>query len=46
MAVAQAHLAALFNKEGFDLISNYTYGNQFLLAALVDLSISSISLLR
>lgn len=26
LAIAQAHLAALYNKEGFDLISNYTYG--------------------
>lgn len=27
LAIAQAHLAALYNKEGFDLINNYTYGN-------------------
>jgi len=26
LAMAQAHLAALFNKDGFDLIDNYTYG--------------------
>ena len=26
LAIAQVHLAALYNKEGFDLISNYTYG--------------------
>ncbi|CAA7267654.1 unnamed protein product [Cyclocybe aegerita] len=25
LAIAQAHLAAVYNKEGFDLISNYTY---------------------
>ena len=27
LAMAQAHLAAVYNKEGFDLINNYTYGN-------------------
>jgi hypothetical protein len=26
LAMAQAHFAALFNKDGFDLINNYTYG--------------------
>jgi len=26
LAMAQAHLAALFNKDGFDMINNYTYG--------------------
>lgn len=26
LAIAQAHLAALYNKDGFDLINNYTYG--------------------
>jgi transketolase len=26
LAIAQAHLAATFNKEGFDLINNHTYG--------------------
>ncbi|KAJ8481659.1 hypothetical protein ONZ45_g15233 [Pleurotus djamor] len=25
LAIAQAHLAAVFNKDGFDLINNYTY---------------------
>ncbi|KAF8964023.1 transketolase [Flammula alnicola] len=25
MAIAQAHLAAVYNKDGFDLITNYTY---------------------
>ncbi|KAJ3513224.1 hypothetical protein NLJ89_g3064 [Agrocybe chaxingu] len=25
LAIAQAHLAAVYNKEGFDLINNYTY---------------------
>ncbi|KAI0282562.1 transketolase [Russula aff. rugulosa BPL654] len=25
MAIAQAHLGAVYNKEGFDLINNYTY---------------------
>lgn len=24
--MAQAHLAAVYNKDGFDLINNYTYG--------------------
>jgi len=24
--MAQAHLAATFNKDGFDLINNFTYG--------------------
>jgi hypothetical protein len=24
--MAQAHLAALYNKDGFELINNYTYG--------------------
>ena len=27
LAMAQAHFSALFNKDGFDLINNYTYGN-------------------
>lgn len=26
--MAQAHLAALFNKDGFDMINNYTYGKK------------------
>lgn len=26
LAIAQTHLAALYNKEGFNLINNYTYG--------------------
>lgn len=26
LAIAQAHLGAVYNKEGFDLIDNYTYG--------------------
>jgi hypothetical protein len=26
LAIAQAHLGAIYNKEGFDLINNYTYG--------------------
>lgn len=25
LAIAQAHLAAVYNKDGFDLINNYTY---------------------
>ena len=25
LAIAQAHFAALYNKDGFDLINNYTY---------------------
>ena len=28
LAIAQAHLAAVYNKEGFDLINNYTYGKR------------------
>jgi hypothetical protein len=28
LAIAQAHFAALFNKDGFDLINNYTYGTR------------------
>jgi hypothetical protein len=28
LALAQAHLGAVYNKEGFDLINNYTYGEQ------------------
>jgi hypothetical protein len=28
MAIAQAHLGAVYNKEGFDLINNYTYGER------------------
>jgi transketolase len=27
LAMAQAHYGAIYNKEGFDLIDNYTYGN-------------------
>jgi transketolase len=26
LAIAQAHLGAVYNKEGIDLINNYTYG--------------------
>lgn len=26
LGIAQAHLAATFNKEGFNLVDNYTYG--------------------
>lgn len=26
LGIAQAHMAAVYNKEGFDLINNYTYG--------------------
>lgn len=26
LGIAQAHLAATFNKAGFDLVDNYTYG--------------------
>jgi transketolase len=26
LAMAQAHLGAVFNKDGFDLVNNYTYG--------------------
>ena len=26
LAIAQAHLAAVYNRDGFDLINNYTYG--------------------
>lgn len=29
MAIAQAHLGATYNRDGFDLIDNYTYGNFF-----------------
>lgn len=27
LAIAQAHLGAIYNKDGFNLINNYTYGN-------------------
>ena len=27
LAIAQAHMGATFNKDGFDLINNYTYGS-------------------
>ena len=27
LGIAQAHMGALYNKEGHDLINNYTYGN-------------------
>jgi len=33
LAIAQAHLGAVYNKEGFDLVNNYTYGEP---AAIVD----------
>ena len=26
LAIAQAHLGAVYNKPGFELINNYTYG--------------------
>jgi hypothetical protein len=26
LAIAQAHMGAVFNKDGFELISNHTYG--------------------
>lgn len=28
LGIAQAHLAAVYNKDGFDLINNYTYGQR------------------
>ena len=28
LGIAQAHMAATFNKPGFDLINNYTYGKE------------------
>jgi transketolase len=28
LAIAQAHLGAVYNKNGFDLINNYTYGER------------------
>jgi transketolase len=28
LAIAQAHLGAVYNKEGFDLVNNYTYGER------------------
>jgi transketolase len=31
LAIAQAHLGATFNKDGFDLINNHTYGLSVLL---------------
>jgi transketolase len=27
LAIAQAHLGAVYNRDNFDLINNYTYGN-------------------
>ena len=27
LAIAQAHLGAVYNKPGFELINNYTYGS-------------------
>jgi transketolase len=27
LAMAQAHLGAVYNRDRFDLINNYTYGN-------------------
>jgi len=33
LAIAQAHLGAVYNKEGFDVINNYTYGEH---TAIVD----------
>lgn len=35
LAIAQAHLGAVYNKPGFDLITNYTYGKT---SACLDLS--------
>lgn len=29
LAIAQAHLAAVYNKDGFNLINNFTYGTLF-----------------
>ena len=31
LGIAQAHMAALYNKPGFNLIDNYTYGKDFAL---------------
>lgn len=43
LAIAQAHLGALFNKNNFDLINNYTYGELDLwLFALVLISFASV----
>ena len=33
LAIAQAHLGAVYNKEGFDLINNYTYGERIAIDA-------------
>ena len=33
LAIAQAHLGAVYNKGGFDLVNNYTYGEH---TAIVD----------
>ena len=30
LAMAQAHLGAIYNRDGFDLIDNYTYGEYHL----------------
>lgn len=27
LAIAQAHMGAVYNKDGFDLINNFTYGS-------------------
>jgi hypothetical protein len=32
--MAQAHLGAVYNKEGFELINNYTYGGRTVTDAL------------
>ena len=32
LAIAQTHFAAVYNKEGFDVINNYTYGQSGVLA--------------
>lgn len=33
LGVAQAHLAATFNKDGFNVVDNYTYGKRSKLEA-------------
>jgi transketolase len=35
LAIAQAHLGAVYNKDGFDLINNFTYGKSISICELV-----------
>ncbi len=45
LAIAQAHLGAVYNKEGFDLVNNYTYGERTAIIASLLLTLYWVAFL-